>query len=191
MSATPRHWRNHPGGYGVVTRTLHWAVALAIAAQFVVGYAMDADDSGRGRGRGRGRGGESGRGRGRGRGGDGGDYDLLGDDALLTLHVALGVTILVLAAVRLVWRLTTPLPDWAPTLSAGERRLAHWTERVLYVLMFAIPITGLVLVVADDDDLLGVHVAAHIAFFVAIACHVGLVVKHQLVDRDRLLRRML
>lgn len=191
MSATPRHWRNHPGGYGVVTRTLHWAVALAIAAQFVVGYAMDADDSGRGRGRGRGRGGESGRGRGRGRGGDGGDYDLLGDDALLTLHVALGVTILVLAAVRLVWRLTTPLPDWAPTLSAGERRLAHWTERVLYVLMFAIPITGLVLVVADDDDLLGVHVAAHIAFVVAIACHVGLVVKHQLVDRDRLLRRML
>lgn len=191
MSATPRHWRNHPGGYGVVTRTLHWAVALAIAAQFVVGYVMDADDSGRGRGRGRGRGGESGRGRGRGRGGDGGDYDLLGDDALLTLHVALGVTILVLAAVRLVWRLTTPLPDWAPTLSAGERRLAHWTERVLYVLMFAIPITGLVLVVADDDDLLGVHVAAHIAFVVAIACHVGLVVKHQLVDRDRLLRRML
>jgi cytochrome b561 len=30
-----------------------------------------------------------------------------------------------------------------------------------------------------------------VGFFVAIALHVGLVLKHQLIDRDRLLRRML
>lgn len=115
---------------------------------------------------------------------------MFGDDALLTAHVLLGSTILVLVVVRLIWRSRTTLPPWAPTLSPFERSLAHWTERVLYVVMFAIPTTGIVLVLTDDE-LLPLHVAAHIAFFVAIASHVGLVFKHQFVDRDRLLRRMI
>jgi cytochrome b561 len=181
-SARPR-LQNSDRGYGLVTKTLHWLTAAAMAAQFVVGYSLDVD--GRGRGRGRGRGGESGRGRGRG-----GEYDVFGDDALLTAHVVLGVSILVLASIRLAWRLLTPLPPWAPTLSRGERSLAHWTERALYVLMFAIPISGLGLLVAGDDDVLVLHVAAHVAFFVAIAFHIGLVLKHELVNRDRLLHRM-
>lgn len=69
IDTATRHVRNGEHGYGLVTRTLHWLMVTAIAAQFLIGYAMDADDSGRGRGRGRG--GESGRGR--GRGGDGFD----------------------------------------------------------------------------------------------------------------------
>jgi cytochrome b561 len=142
---------------------------------------MDADDSGRGRGRGRG--GESGRGRGRG-----GDLDVL-DDGWVTAHVALGVSILLLAIVRLWWRRRAGLPPWAPTLSAAERTLAHWTERVLYTLLFAIPATGLWLVLVSDDAL-AIHVTTHVGFFVALAAHVGLVLKHQLLDRDQLLRRM-
>lgn len=178
--------RNGEHGYGVVTKSLHWLMAAAIAAQLVVGYLLDDDGSGRGRGRGRGRGGESGRGRGRG----GDDLDVFGDNELLTVHVVLGLTILALAVVRLIWRIATPLPPWAPTLSHRERFLAHWTERALYLLMFAIPISGLVLVAADEDDLLGWHVASHVAFFVAISMHIGLVLKHQLVNRDHLLQRM-
>jgi cytochrome b561 len=170
--------------YGRVTRVLHWTMVVAIVAQFVVGYAMDAGESGRGRGRGRGV--ESGRGRGRG-----GGYEPFGDDRWLTLHVVLGSVILLLAVVRLWWRWRTPLPPWAPGLSGVERTLAHWTERGLYLVMFAIPLTGLWLIAADDDDALAPHVAAHVAFFMAIALHVGLVLKHQLIDRDRLLRRML
>ena len=174
--------RNGPQGYGLVTKTLHWLVAIAIAAQFTVGYLLDVDG---GRGRGRGRGGESGRGRGRG-----GDLDPFGDDTLLTVHVVLGVTILVLASIRLLWRVTTPLPPWSESLSSRERRFVHWIERVLYALMFAIPASGLALVLSDDDDLLGFHIATHLAFFVAIALHVGFVLEHQLVDRDGYLRRM-
>jgi cytochrome b561 len=177
------HLRNGEHGYGVVTKVLHWAVFAGLVAQFAVGYLLDGDESGRGRGRGRG--GGSGRGRGRG-----GGYDVFGDDRLLTVHVVLGLTILALASIRLLWRLTTPLPPWASTLSPFERWMAHWTERVLYLLMFAIPLTGLALVVANDDDALPLHVAAHVAFFVVIAVHVGLVLKHQVVDRDGLLRRM-
>ena len=167
-----------------MTRTLHWATVVAVATQFVVGYSMDTDGSGRGRGRGRG--GESGRGRGRG----GDDLDVFGDNRLLTVHVLLGATILVLAVIRLWWRRRSPLPPWAPGLSTAERTLAHWTERALYVLLFAIPLTGLWLVLVSDDAV-ALHVAAHIAFFVVIAAHIGLVLKHQLLDRDRLLRRML
>ena len=175
--------RNGEFGYGLVTKTLHWTMVVAIATQFVVGYLLEGE-SGRGRGRGRGDG--SGRGRGRG-----GDLEVFGDDSLLTLHVLLGVTILTLATVRLAWRRTTPLPPWAPTLSAFERALATWTERALYLLMFAIPITGLGMVLAGDDDLLALHVATHVAFFVVLPFHIGLVAKHQFVDRDGLLWRML
>lgn len=182
------HLRNGAHGYGLVTKVLHWAIFAAMAAQFAVGYLLDVDDSGHGRGRGRGRGGDSGRGQGRGRGGEDG-YDPFGDDTLLTVHIVLGGTVLVLGLTRLVWRLATPLPPWAPALTSLERRLAHGTETVLYAATFAIPLTGIALVLSGDD-LLVAHIVSHIVFFAALALHVGLVLKHQLIDRDHLLRRM-
>jgi cytochrome b561 len=191
-------------GYGTVTKTLHWVTVTALAAQFAVGYLLAGGDDGGGHGRGGGHG--SGRGHGRGHGGGGDDLD----DRLLLAHVALGLTILLLAVLRLTWRRATPLPPWADGLSAAERRLAGWTERVLYLLLLLIPLSGLALLlgsgedwhlagtelaspvqVADDDLLLGVHIVTHVAFFVALAVHLALVLKHQLLDRDRLLQRML
>src|SRR5688500_12017291 len=112
-----------PTSYRPLTKVLHWLTVAALAAQFTIGYVMEAE-SGRGRGRGRGRSGDSGRGRGRG-----GDLDVFGDDGLLTAHVVLGASILVLAVVRVLWRRHTTLPAWAPGLSPAERTLAHWTER--------------------------------------------------------------
>ena len=165
-----RRLRNDEHGYGLVTKTLHWAMVLAIVTQFTIGFAMTPNGGGRGRGHGRGHG--------RGR-----RYDPFGSDHLLTAHVMLGALILTLAVIRLVWRLTTPLPPWAPTLTPGERTLAHWTERALYVLMFAIPITGLLLILADDDDMRWPHVMTHIAFFVVFVLHVSLVVTRRLVPR--------
>ncbi|MFD7095048.1 cytochrome b [Streptomyces xanthophaeus] len=177
--------RSGEHGYGKVAKALHWTVALLLLAQFTVGYRLAADG---GHGRGRGRGGESGRGRGRG----GEDrFELFGDDRLLTAHVLLGLTVLALAVFRLAWRRAAGLPPWAPCLSPRERRLAHWTEACLYVLLFAMPLTGLWLLVVGDDDALAPHVAAHLAFFVALAVHLGLVLKHTVVRRDGLLRRML
>ncbi len=134
---------------------------------------------------GAGRSGESGQGRGRG-----GDLEVFGDNRLLTAHVIVGVTILVLATTRLVWRRHRTLPPWAPGLTATERTLAHWTERALYTLLFAMPLSGLWLVLVSDDAV-AVHVACHVAFFVVITAHVGLVLKHQVINRDHLLRRMI
>ena len=181
--------RNQSEGYGLVTKLLHWATVAALAAQFAVGYALTGAD------------------------------DLIeplaerwlgGEDNLLLVHVALGVGVLALAALRLLWRAGTPLPEWAEGLSPTERRVAHVVERLLYATLVLIPLTGLALVLAsgedwdlgnrewvapfelaDDDVLLGAHIATHLAFFAALAVHVGLVLKHQLVDRDGLLGRML
>lgn len=211
--------RNGEHGYGLVTKVLHWATVLAIAAQFVVGYRIedgDAADSvcdppGEERG-----------------GGDTSDaeeerldrledaceaqQDRLDDQAdepvdaafgdlgtgdlldgglsLPEWHVLLGLTILALGVVRVVWRRTTPLPPWAPALTPAERRLEGLLEKALLALLFVIPATGLLLV-AGEDGWLPAHVTAHVAFFGAVALHVGLVLRHTVVRRDRHLRRML
>ena len=47
---------------------------------------------------------------------------------LLPVHVGLGIAILVLAIVRVFWRVSTPLPPWAESLSGAERKIAHHTE---------------------------------------------------------------
>lgn len=105
--------------------------------------------------------------------------------ALFTLHIALGLLVIGLVAGRLVWRRVAGLPPWSPHLTEGQRRLAHWTERVLLTLLLVVPATGLVLVGSGDDDVLPLHVGAHVAFFTALAVHLFLTL------RPRILRRML
>jgi cytochrome b561 len=213
--------RNGAHGYGVVTRFLHWLTVAAILGQFVVGYTMDFDEaSDRAKDRFKDEADrleEDAEGRGEAAEEQveaaiearedtldaGKDHqasevfsDVLTGNAysdglsLPELHVSLGLFVLVLAAVRLVWRRTTPLPPWAEHLSAGERRLEGRLEKLLLALLFVVPATGLLLVAAGDDWL-PVHVAAQIVFLVAIAAHVGLVLRHTVVRRNRHLARML
>lgn len=177
-------------GYGVGAKVLHWGMLLALVAQFAVGYSMERAEGLLGWAVNRLLGGE--------------------DDRLLVVHVGLGVAILALAVVRVAWRKVAGLPPWAETLSEGERRFAHRVEQVLYWMMFLIPLTGLALVLIsgedwdlnggewvaplewiDDDVLLAAHISAHLVFFGGFFAHVGLVLKHQLINRDGLLRRML
>jgi len=131
---------------------------------------------------------------------------------LYNWHKWAGATILALSALRLAWRLThrppadLPMPDW-------QRRAAHWTHRALYVLFFAVPLAGWaysssagfpvvvfgVLPLPDfvpaDKALAEVLKALHkgLAFTLGllVLAHVGAALKHQFVDRDGLLGRML
>jgi len=211
--------RNGTHGYGAVTKLLHWATVAALLTQFVVGYVMvaegdfekaDCDPPADSR-----EGGdltdatearvdrieercEQRQDRLEARADDplGTAYsDLASGDifggglSLPEIHVLLGMVILVLAAGRVAWRRTAGLPPWAESLSPGERTWAHWTEKLLLALLFVIPLSGLLLV-AVSYDLLPLHVAAHIAFFLTIAAHLGLVVKRTFVQPDRLLQRM-
>ena len=209
--------RNGAHGYGLVTKLLHWLTVGLIAAQFVVGYRMEADDAGLEREEERLDELEEGC-----RAGSEAaeerceeqlerredELDVREDafvgDALSGLlsgtgfgdglslpewHVVLGLLIIAVAAVRVLWRATTPLPPWAQALSAGERKLEAVLEKVLLALLFLVPASGLVLVGGIGS--LGFHIATHVAFFVALGLHVALVLRHTVVHRDRQLQRML
>jgi cytochrome b561 len=61
--------------------------------------------------------------------------------AFKATHKSIGITVLGLAILRLLWRLThnpPPLPPYA----AWERRSAHAAHWVLYGLVFALPLSG-------------------------------------------------
>jgi cytochrome b561 len=61
---------------------------------------------------------------------------------LFVWHKSIGVTILLLVIFRFAWRLTHP-PPVAPTgTPAWETKLARIGHTLLYILMFAVPLTG-------------------------------------------------
>jgi cytochrome b561 len=110
---------------------------------------------------------------------------------LIDLHVLLGASILLLGVARVLWRRVGGLPPWAESLSEAERKLAGWTEKALLACLFLVPGTGLTLVLTQDDALVPLHVAAMVLLGIAVALHVGLVLRHTLLRRHRLLQRML
>ncbi|MFM9699624.1 hypothetical protein [Streptomyces europaeiscabiei] len=117
-------------------------------------------------------------------------YEPFGDDVLLTVHVVLGATVPLLGAARLVRRPARPLPPWAPTLTAVERRLAHGTETTLHAATSAVPVTGVALVL-PGADLLVLHITAQAVLHAALTAHVVPGLRHQLIGREHLLSHML
>jgi cytochrome b561 len=215
------HLRNGGHGYGVVTKLLHWLTVAAVVAQFAVGWSMDVDDATdaeedrldaeadrlEDEAEQQGEAAEEQAEAEIERREDALDAreddaasgvfsDVVGGDAfadglsLPELHVLLGLSVIALGVLRLAWRRTTPLPPWADHLSAGERRLEGRLETLLLALLVVVPATGLLLVAAGEDWL-PVHVTVQIVFLAAIAAHVGLVLRHTVVRRNRHLARML
>jgi len=64
---------------------------------------------------------------------------------ILGVHMLLGITVLVLLLIRLLMRWRLRRPEWATTGSAFLDRVGQWTHVGLYLLVFAVTITGLVL----------------------------------------------
>jgi cytochrome b561 len=130
---------------------------------------------------------------------------------LFNWHKWAGITILMLSALRLLWRLTHRPPPDLP-MPAWQQRAAHWTHRAFYVLFFAVPLVGWayssaagfpvvwfgVLPLPDfvraDKALAEAiepwHGALAWALAVLVVLHVAGALKHQFIDRDGLLSRM-
>lgn len=128
-------------------------------------------------------------------------------------HKWIGVTVLVLALLRLLWRATHPAPALPAALHTWEKLAAHAGHAALYFLMFAIPVTGylyssaagiqvvylgilpLPTIIGPDTALKGIlrvtHVALNYALLFAVGGHLLAVIKHELLDKQPLLRRML
>lgn len=64
---------------------------------------------------------------------------------LYTLHKSVGLAILVLVALRLLWRLYAGAPRTLDTMPAWQARIAAFTHGAMYALLFAIPISGWIL----------------------------------------------
>jgi cytochrome b561 len=131
---------------------------------------------------------------------------------LVAIHRPLGIMILVLAAVRLANRMLTTLPPFPPTMSRQERFVASASERLLYTLMFALPLVGWGMLSAGHYPIVmfrPVHLPAILPanpalyavlrkthtilaylLFLTFLGHLSAVLFHTLVIRDRLLNRM-
>ncbi len=62
--------------------------------------------------------------------------------SVIDTHKSIGLTVLGLAVMRLLWRLSHPLPPWDGALGRVERRAAHAVHVTLYILIFAMPLSG-------------------------------------------------
>lgn len=92
---------------------IHWITAVLILIQIWLGFSFADMEKGPGRAE------------------------------LFTWHKTIGVTILLLAVVRLAYRLMNPPPPFPPELPRWERIAATWNHRLFYLLIFLLPITGL------------------------------------------------
>ncbi len=61
---------------------------------------------------------------------------------LLSIHMSFGLTIIALMIVRLLWRLTHPMPPEDETLPKWQQMLAHLTHESLYLLLLLVPLFG-------------------------------------------------
>lgn len=172
--------------YGATARGLHWLLAAALVGTFLLGLYM---------------------------------HELPFSPQRLKLyswHKWAGVTILVLSALRLAWRgLQAPPPLPGPIVSrmpAWQRGAHHATHGLLYLLFFAVPLSGWayssatgfpvvwfgVLPLPDwvpvdkglADALKQVHKVLSFGLAGLVLLHVAAVAKHQFIDRDGLMNRM-
>ncbi len=133
--------------------------------------------------------------------------------AIIGYHKSIGITILGLAVIRLLWRWMNPVPALPTTLKPYERGLARFTHAGLYVILFAMPLSGWMgssahgipvkwfnlltvpALVGKDlplSKLMGeVHYALAISLGVIVSLHIAAALKHHFVLRDDTLRRML
>jgi cytochrome b561 len=98
--------------YGSVAKFFHWVIALLIIGMLCIGFYMDSLGNSPGR------------------------FKLVG------WHKSVGISILLLAVLRLTWKFVTispPLPNW---MSKLDRFAAHSAHMLLYVIMLVMPLSG-------------------------------------------------
>ena len=174
--------RSTAGRYGSVAQAFHWLVVAMIIAQ--VTLARIADNL------------------------------PLGPAKIGTLarHKSVGITILLLAILRLAWRFFDPPPS-LPPMAHWQARASRISHAALYGLLFAMPLTGWLMssasnypvswfgfiqlpdLVAPDhalkEFLKDVHQTLAKVLIGLASLHALAALKHQFLDRDGLMFRML
>jgi cytochrome b561 len=174
--------RNSSLRYGSVAQTLHWVIVGLLIVQVTLGNIADSLPLG---------------------------LDKL---AVLARHKSFGITILGLAVIRLAWRCFNRPPP-LPPMPRWQLLAAHLNHWALYALLFLLPVSGWMMSSASNypvswfglvqlPDLVepdrdakewfhGLHQLFVYALYALVGLHVAAALKHQFVDRDGLLLRML
>ena len=98
--------------YDPVAKIFHWGVLVLLAAQYAVGWIMPPIHRG------------------------------TQPERWINLHLSLGTLIILVMLLRLVWRITHPVPllrDGVPRWLVG---LGHATHHTLYALLLVMPVLG-------------------------------------------------
>jgi cytochrome b561 len=176
-------YRNSAETWGAVARGFHWLIAVLILVQFVIGSVAE---------------------------------EMKLTPAKLDLfvwHKSVGVTVLVLALLRLVWRLANPPPAMPAGTPGWERKLAAIAHWALYGLIFTVPLSGwwvsdasrvpfkafFFLPMPDfistdralQEAAAEVHEALTITLLFVVIAHIAAALRHHLLLHDDVLRRML
>ena len=129
------------------------------------------------------------------------------------LHKSFGLTVLGLTIIRLVWRLFSITPKITANIPAWQNLIAKLTHGLLYLLLFAMPISGWLYNSAAgfplkyfglfklpklsdyNPELKQLAGDVHETFFYILALlmllHAGAALKHHYLDKDNTLTRML
>jgi cytochrome b561 len=132
---------------------------------------------------------------------------------LFVWHKSVGMLILILAVLRLVWRLSDGTPDHPAGLASWEPVAARAVHGLLYLLMLALPITGWVVSsasnipfkmfwlfplppIAEPSQVLveraaAVHLVLVLALSLLLCMHVAAALRHHYLRRNVVLLRML
>ena len=170
--------------YGLLTRILHWCVALLMSVLIGLGWWMVSLSY----------------------------YDPWYHDAT-QWHKALGMFVLFIASAKVLWSMLNHTVLLGANLKAWERVAARATHLLLLLLMVLIPSTGYVVSTSAGDGIMifsWTEVPAMFAINTAVRdwaitihywsayglalfalLHAAAAIKHQFVDRDGTLRRML
>ena len=127
------------------------------------------------------------------------------------LHKSVGVTIFALILIRILWRITHRPPALLASYKAWESKLASGAHHLLYLLMVALPLSGIIMATyskygikwfglelikgLDNKDMRELFYEAHeiigLIILLVIIVHIIGALKHKFIDKDDTLKRML
>lgn len=156
-----------PKGYSLIQIILHWTIAALVIFQLFVNEGMQHAFADRL---------------------DGEALDQLGG---ALLHMVVGITILVLAALRLVIRVLRGTPEPYQDTPAILRWLGHGTHILLYGFIFFMPLTGAIAWFLGIEFSAQLHEIGRLVLVPAIGFHVIGALAEHFVFRNDTLKRML
>jgi cytochrome b561 len=126
------------------------------------------------------------------------------------LHKSIGVTLFALILIRIFWRITHCPPAMLVSYKAWERKLATGAHHLLYLLMAALPISGIIMAInskyglvwfgvkvfqgLDNKGIRDLFKEAHevigVIILLVIILHIAGALKHQFIDKDETAKRM-